>query len=58
MKLELMHWLGIGIGAVLVGGSFFFLDGNVRVFALVVSSLFVVVPFMISFLLGQSKQHE
>ena len=58
MKFELMHWLGIGAGVILAGASFSLFFGNLLMFLLVVSLLLVVVPFMISFLLGQSRQRE
>ena len=57
MKFELMHWLGIGAGAILIGVSFLF-DGNLFKFMLAVSLVVASIPFMISFLFGQSKQRE
>ena len=59
MKLELMHWLGIGIGVVLALGSVFaFAGSNLMYFLLVISLIVGSVPFMVSFLLGQGRQKE
>jgi flagellar protein FlaJ len=60
MKFELMHWLGIGAGFVLAAASFavFRGSGNLLNLLLVVSFLVGVIPFMVSFLLEQSKQRE
>ncbi len=58
MKLELMHWLGLGAGAISVGTSFGFFSGDLRNFLLVISVLIIVIPFMVSFLLLQSRQRE
>ncbi len=58
MKFELMHWLGIGAGLILAGVSFGFLEGDLLKFMLVISLLIIVIPFMISFLLGQTRQRE
>jgi len=58
MKLELMHWLGIGGGVILAGVSGVIFTGNLLTFLLVISLLVAVIPFMISFLLGQSRQRE
>ncbi len=59
MKLEKMHWLGIIIGVVLSGGSVAILGrGNLMYFLVVVSLVITAIPFMISFLLGQSRQKE
>lgn len=58
MKFELMHWLGIGAGIVLAGVSFGIFSGNFRNLMLVVSVLAAVIPFMVSFLLGQTMQRE
>jgi len=59
-KFELMHWLGIGAGVILAGASFvIFRDyGELLNFLLVISLLVAVIPFMVSFMLGQSKQRE
>ncbi len=59
MKLEIMHWLGIGSGVILFVASFLLgFSGDLLNFLLVLSLLVAVVPFMISFLLRQSKQRE
>lgn len=58
MKLELMHWLGIGIGIILIVVSFVASSGDLLKFLLVVSFLVAIVPFFISFMLAQSKQRE
>ena len=58
MKFELMHGLGIGAGVILAGASFGFLSGDLLNLMLVISILVVAVPFMISFLLGQTRQRE
>lgn len=59
MKLQLMHWLGIAAGITIAIASFIiFSPGNLLNFLLVISLLATVIPFMISFLLEQSKQSE
>jgi flagellar protein FlaJ len=58
MKFQLMHWLGIVLGIIVGGGSFAVLSGNLLRFALVLALLVAVVPFMLGFLLGQSRQRE
>lgn len=58
MKFELMHGLGIGAGVILGGVSFAFFSEDLLKFLLVISLLVCVVPFMISLLLGQSRQRE
>jgi len=59
MKLEKMHWLGGGIALFGILVSFlFFREGKLLYFLLVLSLLTGSLPFMISFLLGQSKQRE
>lgn len=59
MKLEKMHWLGGGIALFGMLISFLlFREGKLLYFLLVLSLLAGSLPFMISFLLGQSKQRE
>ena len=59
MKFEIMHWLGIVIGVVVATGSILmFKRDNLMYFLLVIALLVVLIPFVISFLLGQSKQRE
>jgi len=58
-KFERMHWLGIGIGLMgMLGSVLIFKGSNLLYFLLVISLIVGVLPFMISFLLGQSKQKE
>jgi flagellar protein FlaJ len=59
MKLEKMHWFGIGAGVIVGGGSLIILRGSrLAYFLLVIGLLFAAFPFAISFLMGQSKQKE
>ena len=59
MKIELMHWLGMGIGTAGVLVSVFLFKGSsLMYFLLVLSLLAGAFPFMISFLLGESRQKE
>ena len=59
MKLEKMHWLGIGAGILLGIGSVGLSFGtNLMYFLLVVSLLVGLLPFMISFLSKQSGHKE
>ena len=59
MKIEIMHWLGIVVGIVVAVGSMLMLRGsNLMYFLLVIALLVGLIPFVISFLLGQSKQRE
>ncbi len=59
MEFEKMHWLGIGIGvAGAVTSIAIFRGGNLMYFLLVLSLLAGSIPFMISFLLGESRQKE
>ncbi len=58
MKLDIMHWLGIGAGVVLAGVSFALLSGDFRNLLLVVSLLVGIIPFFISFMLSQVRQRE
>ena len=59
MKLEAMHWMGMGIGLFGMLGSFFVFRGAPLAYFLLVIFLIVgILPFMISFLLRQSKQRE
>lgn len=58
MKLDLMHWLGIGAGIIVAGASFGIFSGDLLNLLLVISLLVVVIPFMLSFLLGQARQRE
>ncbi len=54
-----MHWLGIVAGIIIATASFIiFPSGNLLNFVLVISLLTAVIPFMITFLLEQSKQNE
>ena len=59
MKFEKMHWLGMGFGtAGVIASVLIFRGGNLMYFLLVISLLIGVFPFMISFLLGESRQKE
>lgn len=59
MKLEKMHWLGIGIGVFGMLGSVLIFRGTAFLyFLLVISLISGSLPFMISFLLGESRQRE
>jgi len=58
MKLNPMYWIGVGIGLIAAGVSFFLFSGNLRNFALVLSLFVGAIPFFISFLLAQSNQKE
>ena len=59
MKFEKMHWLGTGIGLLGILGSFLIFGfTNMSYFLSVISLIAGLLPFMISFLLGQSKQKE
>jgi len=60
MKFEKMHWLGIGIGLLgAVGSAFlFFRKPQLMYFLLVIFLIVGVLPLMITFLLGQSRQKE
>ncbi len=59
MKLEIMHWLGIAVGIVVAVGSILMFKGsNLMYFLLVIALLVGLIPFVISFLLGQNKQRE
>ena len=59
MKLEKMHWVGIGAGIVVGGCSLIILGGSkLAYFLLVIGLLFAASPFAISFLMGQSRQKE
>ena len=58
MKIELMHWLGIGAGVILAALSTIIFSGDLMKFLLVVSFLVGIVPFFISFMLSQAKQRE
>ena len=58
MKFERMHWLGMGVGIFGMLGSVLIFEGNMMIFLLVISLIAGVLPFMISFLLGQSRQKE
>jgi len=59
MKFEKMHWLGIATGIILAAGSvLMFMGTDLMYFLLVIALIMSLVPFMISFLLGQSKQQE
>ena len=59
MKLEKMHWLGIGAGVLLATGSVaIFMGSNLMYFLLVVSLLVGLLPFMLSILSKQGKYKE
>jgi len=58
MKFERMHWLGIGVGVLGMLGSVLIFKENMMIFLLVISLIVGLLPFMISFLLGQSRQKE
>lgn len=59
MKFELMHWLGMGIGAAgALVSVLVFRGGNLMYFLLVLSLLAGSIPFMLSFLLRESRQKE
>jgi flagellar protein FlaJ len=59
MKFEKMHWLGLGIGiAGMLGSVLLFKGSSLMYFLLVVSLIVGSLPFMISFLLRQSRQKE
>jgi len=59
MKFEKMHWLGIGIGLLGILGAFLIFGlTNVAYFIIVISLVLGLLPFMITFLLGQSRQRE
>ena len=59
MKLEKMHWMGIGIGLVFAVVSFFVTSERKMLYFLLVISLVVgSLPFLISLTLGQGRQRE
>jgi len=59
MKFERVHWLGIGTGVlVAVGSVIMFRGSQLMYFLLVVSLLVALLPFLISFLLGEGRQKE
>lgn len=58
MKFELIHGLGIGAGIVVAGVSFVTFSGDLLNFLLVVGLIVATIPFMLSFMLGQSRQRE
>lgn len=60
MKLERMHWLGIGVSLLGIVGSIILFMGKPQLmsFLLVISFIVGALPFMISFLLGESRQKE
>ncbi len=59
MKFEKMHWLGLSTGILMAIGSVLMFKGtSLMYFLLVIALLMGAIPFMISFLLGQSKQQE
>jgi len=58
IKLEKMHWLGIGLGGGLAVVSAIAFSGNSMYFMLVISLLVGVTPFMINFLMKQREQKE
>lgn len=58
MGFSLMHFLALVAGAIVAGGAYQFLSGDLRNFVFVIALLVAVIPFMISFLLGQNRQRE
>jgi archaeal flagellar protein FlaJ len=59
MKFEKMHWLGIGAGVLIAGGSVaIFMGSSLMYFLLVISLIVTSLPFMISFLFAESAQRE
>ena len=59
MKLEKMHWLGLAVGVLgMLGSLLIFGLTNMAYFLLVIFLIVGLLPFMISFLLGQSRQRE
>lgn len=59
MKFEKMHWLGAGIGILgMLGSVLLFRESKLLYFLLVISLIAGSLPFMISFLLSQTKQKE
>lgn len=58
LKLELMHWLGIGAGAIVALFSLIVLKEDLMKFVFVIALLVGVIPFFISFMLGQARQRE
>jgi archaeal flagellar protein FlaJ len=59
MKFEKMHWFGIGIGILgMLGSAFMFMGDKLLYFLLVIFLIVGTLPFMITFLLSQSKQKE
>lgn len=59
MKIEGMHWLGIVAGILVAGGSFVVFRGSkLSYFLVVIGLLIAMIPFVITFLMGQSRQKE
>jgi len=59
MGLQKKHWLGIILGILLAVSSFFiFKDDTLFYFLLVVSVVIVLIPFMLSLVMGQNVQRE
>jgi flagellar protein FlaJ len=58
MKFEWSHWTGIGVGIVLAVVSLIIFSGNLMQFMLSISLLVAAIPFMITFMLRQSKFAE
>jgi len=58
MKFEPMHWMGIVIGVIVAGAALRFAEGDLLTFITVIALLVVVIPFFISFMLGQTRQRE
>ena len=59
MKLEIKHYAGILLGMVLILISFIFFRGSVLMyFLIVVAAIIVVLPFVITLIIGQSRQKE
>ena len=58
MKIKPIYVLGVLAGSILAGFSSYFFEGNLLNFLLTVSLLVGAIPFMIDFILAQSKQRE
>ena len=59
MKFKMMHWLGIAIAIIVTTGStLMFRESNLMYFLLVIALIVGLIPFVMTFLLAQSKQKE
>ena len=59
MKLEKMHWLGVGAGVLLaIGSVVMFIGSNLMYFLLVISFFVGSLPFMLGLLSKQSRYKE